>query len=587
MKSEDYGLSFRMAILTVLLTVLASAVLAGELEKEPLFRAMSDELNRSVKKLKLEKLARPFYVEYMVQDYEWVSIDASFGALLESDRDRQRFLSVDLRVGDRSFDNTNYVAGSLRDLRPHVVNLVTEENYASLRHQIWLATDEAYKNALEMLSRKRAYVKARTIEDRPDDLSEEKPFTYEDPKAQLTINRSDWAGRIQEISAIFKEYPHINESRVEFRAVSCNQYFLNSEDCRYRRADQLFSLEVTASTQAEDGMKLSDFATFYAKSLDDLPKTQPIHHRIRELAESLTHLAKAEPIESYVGPVLFQDQASAEFFNQLLGKNVSNPRSPLFEEERFSTLFEGGKLAGKLNRRVLPRFMNAVDDPTRKTFNGTPLIGWYPVDDDGVPARSVKVVENGKLSNLLMSRIPTKKIQKSNGHGRGTLYSPVVGNPGNVIISSEEEVSFDELKDELISMCKDMDLEYGIMVRKMGSEAFEEGAREMGFYGMGKPKPELTRPVLVYKVWVKDGKEELLRGAEFTGATVRAMKDIVGTSSHYYVHNLVKKDRYGETGIPISVVAPSIMVEEMELKKASEELPKPPILKHPYFDLGF
>ncbi len=585
MKTRQLPTSLVVANFALWFFILASALLAGDLEKDPLFRAMSDELSRSVKKLRLENLEKPFYIEYAVRDYEWISVDASFGALLRSDRDRERFLSVDLRVGDYSFDNTNYVGRSLSDLQPEVVNLVTEDNYNALRRQIWLATDNAYKNALEMLSRKRAYVKGRTIEERPEDLSRERPFTFEEPRARLETELAFWDGRIRQVSAAFRRYPAIDESKVEFRALTCNRYFLNSEGFKHRRGEQFFSLELTASTQAEDGMRLSNFTTFYSKSLDGFPSAQEIARGVGQLAQSLTELAEAQTMESYVGPVLFQGQASCEFFNQLLGKNVSNPRPPLFEQERLSTLLEGGKLAGKLSRRVLPRFMNVIDDPTRSTWDGTRLIGSYPVDDDGVAAQPVHVVQKGKLVGLLMSRIPTKEIPKSNGHGRGTIRSPVRGNPGNLVISSEDDLKTEQLKEELLSLCKDMDLEYGILVRRMGSQAFEEEPPGTGFFGA--PRPELTRPILVYKVWVKDGKEELVRGTEFAGATVRAMKDIIATSSDYYAYNLLKRDRPGETGIPISVIAPSILVEEMELKRTSKELPKPPILPHPYFDLRF
>lgn len=576
---------FKIGILALLLSGLASGIVASELAKDPLFRAMSDELTRSVKKLKMEKLERPFYVEYRVQDYEWVSIDAAFGGLVKSDEDRKRFLIVDLRVGDYSFDNTNYVGRMGREIRPQLTSLVTEDNYDALRHQIWLATDKAYKSALETLAKKKACVKMKAVKERPDDFSREKPFTHEEPGAQLEVERWQWEGRLKRLSAIFRKWPAINDSKLEFRVVVRNQHFVNSEGSSHRRADGFYSLEVTASTQAEDGMKLSDFATFYARSLEDFPNDDQIAARIERLARRLTDLAKGELMNSYTGPVVFSGQASAEFFNQLLAKNISNPRTPLLEEERMTMLFEGGGLAGKLTRRVLPKFISVVDDPTLRESEGSPLIGWYAVDDDGVQAQRVSIVKDGKLVGLPMSRVPVKKITESNGHGRGGLDSPVVGNIGNLIIHSEERMSSDELKQELISICKDMELEYGILVRRMSSEGFGEAlSSAISFYTMGKEKPQLTRPIQVYKIWVKDGKEELVRGAEFSGITVRALRDIVATLDGSYVHNFVKRDRFGQGGVPCSIVVPSILVEEMELSKISGELPKPPILKHPYFD---
>jgi predicted Zn-dependent protease len=558
---------------------------APGISHDPVMKAMEDELARSLDKLKMEELETPYYVEYTVRDVTSVEISASFGALTSSDEESHRDLSVDLRVGDYSFDNTNYVAGGPYGFSFNEPDrVVSEDDYSTLRHQLWMATDDAYKSALEAISQKRAYIQTRHFEEMPDDMSKLEPHVDLGERAELKLDRDAWNEKVAKISAVFRNHPGVTSSSVTFTTDVTNQYFANTEGFRHQRPSTVFGLEVTASAQADDGMELNDFLSFYSRTEDGLPPVGEIEKKVQEMAKSLEKRAQAPVAEDYVGPVLFMGQASAEFFGQLLGQNVSNPRGPLTENEMMQQMIPGGKLAGKMGRRVLPDFLDVVDDPSLSTWSGGELVGGYRVDDDGVPGERVQLVDDGKLTGLLMSRIPTKKVERSNGHGR-TEIGFVVGRMSNLLVEPEKTSTEEELLQELRAMCTDFDLDYGLVVEKVSAPGTANLGRSYFMFGqMGSSPKLLSDPVRVYKVDVSTGKKELVRGWEFSSVTLRSMRDIVAAGSEAYVHNFRSSMTPWGAGVPTSIVSPSILVEEMELKKVSGETPRPPILANPFFD---
>jgi len=515
--------------------------LAQSLEEDIVFKAMQDELNRTTEKLQMENLERPYYVGYTINQFELMEITSSFGALTKSEKAKRRFLTVDLRVGDYAFDNTNFIA-DYWGMSPSYTLLALEDDYDAIRHEIWLLTDQAYKKGLETLSQKKAYVQNKAITDLPEDFSEEEPYTYSEPTISLEVDSAYWVEN--------------------------------------RHNQSLICLEVLISTQAEDGQEIFNFTTHYSKAEEDLPEKEKLKEKVRQLAQRTLAVTKSEPLTEYVGPVILTQQAAGEFFRQLFAANIADPRTPLLADERFSFLIRKPKLVDKVNRTIMPGFISLKDDPAISRWEDSPLIGGLKVDDDGIMAQSVNLVDKGKLVDLPMSRIPTKKVKKSNGHARGTFHSPPKGRFTNLIVTSDETISYHELKSELIEYCKEMGLEYGIIVRKLKDKNLEmEKTFDFSrLIGMPQKEKELTPPLEVYRVWVKDGKEELIRGAEFEAVTVKTLKDISQTADDYYVHNFLLGH---DDQLPTSIVAPSILIEEMELKKTEAKATKPPYLKSP------
>jgi len=310
-------------------------------------------------------------------------------------------------------------------------------------------------------------------------------------------------------------------------------------------------------------MVLTNSAPFNASAFELLPPAETITSNIHQLATDLTAVRNAPLLDAdYSGPVLLIGQASAEMFARVLAPNLSGQRQPLSDRDQGVVRTE---LIDRMNRPVLPRYVTVMDDPTERKAGDKELIGAYHVDDQGVPARRVTLVQDGVLKDLLMSRRPSKERPQSNGHGRSGLPGRESAQIGNLFIKVVDGKSHDELKKALIEMCKVENLEYGILVRAVDAD------------GRGP----LGTPVLTYKVYVADGREELVRGASVNTLSVRSLRQIEAVGSDSFVANRLIGAPNAAT--PSSVIAPSVLLEEVDLKRPTMAQQKPALLTHPFF----
>ena len=174
----------RGAICTLWITVLLTG-LPLQAQENVLMKALRDEMGRTMERLQLEDMDRPYYVAYWVRESEGRGSTAILGGLLGRGRGTgSRFLSVELRVGDHDLDNTNFMdfgrlrSRVVRDGFP--VSLPLRDDYKELRRQIWLATDGAYKQAVHSLAKKRATLQNKTRVEIIPDFSREEPVEYRD-----------------------------------------------------------------------------------------------------------------------------------------------------------------------------------------------------------------------------------------------------------------------------------------------------------------------------------------------------------------------------------------------------------------------
>ncbi len=529
-----------------------------------LLRAMQDELSRSVARLKLKELEKPYFIEYVLEDEDSFSVSATFGALTARSRTRTRSFGARTRVGSYDFDQTGFISS----LPPYSAEgfsspLVVEDNYDALRHDIWLTTDGAYKQALEHLSRKRAYLQNKTVEEKAADFSREEPAIAVASLQTLRLEESQWERRVREWSVIFREFPAIQGSGVEFGVQLAHRYLINSEGTRIRQPILLVSFTAHAHAQTAEGVDITHSVRLYANNLEEFPAPEEVARTIRRMAEELTALRAAPALEGkYLGPALFTGQASAELFAQMLAPHLAGGRPPLTENPYSSP--QKSALADRLNRLVLPAFIKVYDDPTERESEGRALLGAYKIDDEGVAARRVSLVEDGVLKNLLMSRRPSKEFARSNGHGRGAGTGAAEPLIGNLFVRAKDGQSIADLKKQLIKTCRAQNLAYGILVKALYADPAPDG--------MG-----LSAPLLAYKVYVEDGREELIRGVTVEDISVRALRQIIAAGDDLFVHNTFTGN------VPASVVAPAVLLEEVQLNKITGAQQKPTILTHPYF----
>ncbi len=524
-------------------------------------KAMRDELDRSMKQLQLEQLEKPYFISYRVQDRTSLDTSATFGALLSAGITRARFLTVQVRVGDYQSDNSNFMtyppqANGLTD----TVLLPLDDDYQELRRQIWLATDSAYKAALEMLSRKRGALENRKARENLPDFTKEQPVTSLEPFSPIKMDLAQAEALVRNLSALFRQSPEIYTSSASLGASDTRSWYLNSEGSAVEKESSGATFVAMAQTQATDGNMLPDWVMASAHSMEGLPMEAELATRIRAMADRLTRVRQAPVVDRYNGPVLFEGAAGAEVFSQVLAPKLLAVRAPASDNAQMEAYAAQNvsKLQDRLGARVLPSFLSVVDDPTQTSYQGTPLLGGHTVDDEGVRARPITLVDKGYLKTLLNTRDPVSSILQSTGS-----FRTFGAEPSNIMFTVTEGVSEPELRNQLLSMVKQRNKDFGVVVRRASRE--------------------------VYKVY-PDGHEELMRLGQFDGLDDGAFKDVAAASNDLTVYSLPYaayggRIYPGQTMAPlVSFAAPSLLFEELTLKPAAGELPRLPLSKHPYFD---
>lgn len=557
---------------------------------QPILDAMQDEMNRSLRELKIENLNTPYYIEYYLNFSNTHNIKAQLGAITNDNQSKTARLTVKVRVGDYTFDNTNFLDfssfffGSDDDEERFSGRQVPyEADYSSLRRELWLATDAAYKAAVEEYAKKTAIIKNKLVKDTTPDFVKMKAERFIDTNSTVPYNHSRFMEMCKEISG---KYIGTNaySSQLSFEYAPSRVYYLNSEGREYIQDNSFSGIEITSFTQAADGMPIYDFYSAYAINPNDLPKSDSLLKANSKIINNLADLSASRNLDdAYSGPILFTSQAAGELMAQVFVPNLIAQRQMLTEQGKQSS-DRYAAFQNKIGGRVLPEFMSVQALPEMEKYNNVPLYGYYKYDEQGVKAQKVDLVKDGYLKTLLSSRVPTKRIQESNGHSRGggAIAS-------NILLTSDKAHSktYKELKDKMMKLCKDRALPYGIVVKKvMNPNIFMTG-----IYGLtnGLITPRFNKmmpPVEAYKIY-PDGKEELIRGVEIGNMTAQSFKDIIFTGKDYTVMNFLMPSVvqgmgfFGSRYMPASVIVPDLLFEDAELKPNDEDFPKLPFIAKP------
>lgn len=550
---------------------------------DPLLQAMHDEVARS-RDLAITNLEKPYFVQYVVDESDSFSVSASLGGVIS--RRRSRFLApeVQVRVGDYKSDNTNFAGGMFGGSRYDLDNFPIDGDYMAMRRHLWLETDSAYKGAVEALSRKRAAMRNITENERLDDFAHAEPLRRLGEIRPLSIDEDAWTNRVRALSAVFTRFPEVKSSAVELEASDGGYYVVNSEGTEVREPEPVSFVRVRAQAQAADGSTLRDAVTIHAFDPAHLPAQAELERDAAVLARNVTALAHASKGEDYNGPVLFEGVAGAQIFAEVLGHNLGAVRRQTGGRGGASNVSE---LDGRIGARVLPESFDVTDDPTVKDWHGHPLFGSYGVDREGVAPKPLHLVEKGVLKGYLLTRQPVRGFEGSNGHGRlpgasGGASAAI----GNLFVSSSESVPPAELKKKLVQLIQARGKDYGIIVREMdfpSSGSVDEVRRMMTAAQGGRP---VSMPILVYKVF-PDGREEMVRGLRFRGLNVRSLKDILAAGDDAQPFDFMDSPQIfalmGGSSFTSEacVVAPSILIDDLEMHPAEEELPKLPLVPAP------
>ena len=525
--------------------VFSDAALAAA-KSDPVLQAMFAELDRSKAKLKMDGVQAPYYIEYRVTDVDGDSANAIFGALQLDSRSHVRILRVVVRIGDYKQDS--YFRGGMG-----VVDFAPSENDAlALREQLWGATDRAYKAAGEAYAAKQSLSKQMTLDSTINDFAPAPAIVDVEPLVTLDADGPKWRKAIEDASGLYRKYPDVQSVSATLRFTAMNDYYINTEGSVARRGWSSYTLATIASTQAPDGMSLARSPFDMVRDPKELPTPDAFVAEAEAALKTLTQLRDAPIVdEEYRGPVLFSSDAGDDVFAELVGSNVLGVKP-----EPGGTARTVGDYASNYKSRVLPDFITVVDDPTIATFDGQSLTGSYNFDDEGVKAMPVTVIDKGTLVNYLIGREPIRDFPASNGHGRAVPGGPAVPHYGNLFLRSSKAMPLADLKKKLVDMCRDAGKPYGYFVETLGDE---------------------LSPRLLYRVWVNDEHEELVRGAVFNELDTRELRnDLIATGDKTEVRNR-------EGNVAATVIAPALLFDDLEVKRADttkDKLPEyapPPI----------
>jgi hypothetical protein len=532
--------------------------------------AMRDELARSIDQLQLEGFGTPFTMSYEFDDSHHAAIEASFGALVTSSVEPSRSVAIDLHVGSYTLDNSNFASTDRfnRFDSDRVVVLPLDNEYDAIRRALWLATDHAYKRAVETLEHKRAVAKAEAKNaDDVDSYSKAVSSSIVDDHPVPALDRARLEALAKKLSGVFRNNPDVHVGKVAIHAGGTREVFVSSEGWASVQAGSFVRVTVDCETQAEDGMPLRDHLAWFAETADQLPPENELVAQVEQLSKQLSALRTAPVVDDYAGPIVFDGVAAPDLLRTLLADELAG--TPAVKSDHAGAQADASALAGKVGQRVLPAGTTVVDDPTIKRLGTQALGGATRFDDEGVPAAKVSLIEDGVFKRFLMSRIPRKGFPQSNGHGVATAFSAPRAHPMNVIVSSTRGVADAELRRRAFAAAKDAGVRYVLYVdRFLSGRSSRDDLDSSAKAGENLPRPAVMRRVYL------DGHEELVRGGKLGELPLKALKDMLAIGNKPAVSN-------SGAGYMASIAAPALLFKDVDVKRPTGTHKKPPIAARP------
>lgn len=531
---------------------------------DPVLESVAAEINQAWPILTAEE-EPPHWLGIGVNDVQNYRIQATHGAKIDPDYSHTRTADIDIRVGTPELDSTHQLrdSGWFNEDTHFQIDLPIDDDPLAIQSALWLGIDTAYRSGIRRIIKIRTNntVKVETEDQSSDWSPAPKTIHIEDLK-ELKIDTEEWQNTLQSASAVALEYPEVYDSFVSLDANREIRYFIDSDGNRIRQQFMRFRLSVFAQTVAEDGMEMTTYDYVDAHSMDKLPDSNTIVAMMHKAAQTATDLRSAPVVDPYVGPAILRGRAAAVFFHEILGHRS--------EGHRQKDDSEGQTLTDKVNQPIFPEFITVIDDPTVQNWDGLDLNGYYRVDDEGVEAQKVVIVEDGTLRNFLMSRSPIEGFEQSNGHGRRDLGYAPVSRQGNLIVSSNKTKSYAELKNQLLAEIRRQKKPFGLI--------FDDISGGFTFTGRTTPNSYSVQPVVVWKVYA-DGKEELVRGVDMIGTPLLTFSRISAASDQIQVFN---GSCGAESGwVPVSAIAPDLLVNEIEVQRRDKGTDRPPLLAPP------
>lgn len=562
---------------------------------------LAAELRRGVEELRLPDAPEPYAADLRLVRADSLTIDGSYGGVIEDLYTREAVASVSVRVGSLARDAGNFLGSG--EVQPNFA-LPHAPDPIAARKRLWLAMDTSYRAACAAYKSKLSAIDRLADKELPDDRQPLPAPVVElawapgstdlvDPPNEPTqFDRAALRALAAELSGRFRDHPSIDNGDVVIQAMHSHELGLGSEGAVIGRSFDRAVLGVIAQTQCPDGMELDHGLAIHLQKLptaDELRAdgTVLVDQVLRELEELV-----AAPMldEDYDGPVLLGPVAAAQLLASTIPVHAGGEPAPLSDYGRL--LEYEPHWQEQLGEAVMPEFIDLIDDPLAPGF------GHYTRDDQGIAAVRLELVRAGVLHSLLMTRRPNEHIDQSNGRARATAAGFLGATISNLsLVSRKRGLGRDKLERELLERAREDGYEFAFVIDSLrdGSVLGPVPRDSAAVFTSGR-KVSLPLPGRVFRIERKGSGtvRTLVRGALIAPMSMRVFRRIrqVGDKPETLLLRL-SPGMAGGFGVDLGlsgllgqtvdtqITTPALLLDGIELVVERGENERLPILEHP------
>ncbi len=527
---------------------------------------LAEELTRSFKVLKKQK-PPIYYLSYTYTETDSQQLEVAEGGVAQEQQRQTNTLQVMARAGSPKMDNTRTLKLDADNFYvPFYMMPAWSEGDGAFKTALWRATQTAAERAQEDFSRVQidSITSSKRADDSADFVFPPKSF-YCREEAPVSFDRERIKKMLVKASARVQGKPFVLYSTFVFTVKQGSRYFVDSVGSRLKTPFVYVRLGYQLYGRTADGLDLTRGEFYDVLKESELPSEDAFLAAVEKSIQEMQVLSQAPEAEPMTAPAILKNRAMAVFVHEVLGHRVEGHRQ---KDDSFGKTF-----TDKVGQPVVSPILTIVDDPTLAYFDGTPLRGFYEYDDEGVKSRPVTIVQDGVLKNFLMSSSPIHGFGSSNGHGRSQAGRRSVARMGNTRVMASQTVPYEKLEEMLLAEIKRQGKPYGFIIEDLSG-----GFTQTSTYG---PQAFKLEPTLVYRIY-PDGRKEAVRGADMVGTPLVSFNKVLAAADDDAVFN---GSCGAESGwVPVSAIAPSVLLEALEIEKTGKSSFKPPVLLPPSAD---
>ena len=389
-------------LVCLLLLILTCGLFAEKLPDNIYFRAMQAEMDRTKKELHVKGSASPFYIAYRVRRPGVAQeITADLGQLFALEK-TSNFAGVGVSVYIYAGDKQNNSSGYEDDYYARtVLSGRTGDSYESLRDALWQLTDLEYVKASNVAEKKAAYKRRKNMTGEAADFSNTPRAHYvEEITTAKEWDAEAYKELLQALSDQGKQYPYLERYQITLRHSHTAEYFLDSEGNFYQINIPGDQIGFQAKWHTQDGYSEAASANF---AVPDEKAVDFIRQQAAAFLEQVQRSRLAVKGAPYLGPVLLTPRAAGGYLNQFFVRNIR------FAKPLLSALRDADPTAGrfrdKIGMRVISPIFDVFDRPLMRKYQEESLLGFMPIDGEGVAAEELQLVAGGKLKACLLPAV--------------------------------------------------------------------------------------------------------------------------------------------------------------------------------------